>query len=85
MIKDKLKWYGVISGSIFLVLSTYMRLKFVFDSGKTAGSLFFVVVLSAFLTLLFGILSFPRWQSYLCLVIFIYALYCFTKPMYSLS
>src|ERR1043166_4114721 len=37
IIKDGAKWYGLATGALFLVITTYMRVKFVFDSGKFCG------------------------------------------------
>jgi len=39
MLRDRVKWYGVISGCAFLVISTYVSVKDVFWSGATSESL----------------------------------------------
>jgi hypothetical protein len=78
MLKDKLKWYGVIAGWIFLVISTYVNVKHVFWSGTEARTLQQVAALAAFLTLIFGLLSLPRWQSFFALAVVVYAGYWLT-------
>jgi hypothetical protein len=74
-LKDGAKWYGLATGVLFLILSTYMRVKFVFDSGDFAGALLMVLIGLAVLTLLFGVLSLPRWQSWIALAVSGYAFY----------
>jgi hypothetical protein len=74
-IKGAAKWFGLATGVLFLILSTYMRVKFVFDSGDLAGALLMVLIGLAVLTLLFGVLSLPRWQSWIALAVTAYAFY----------
>jgi len=86
VIKDRAKWYGLATGALFLIITTYMRVKFVFDSGNFAGSLLMACIVLAILTLLFGLLSLPRWQSWTALIVSGYAFYllCFTT-LYGIS
>jgi cell division protein FtsW (lipid II flippase) len=81
IIRDRFKWYGLATGALFLIISTYMRVKFVFDSGNFAGALLMAAIILAILTLLFGLSSLPRWQSWIALAISSYAFYllCFTR------
>ena len=86
IIRDGAKWYGLGTGALFLIISTYMRLKFVFDSGTFAGALLMALIILAVLTLLFGLLSLPRWQAWIALAVSGYAVYllCFTR-LYGIS
>jgi len=72
---EKTKWWGLMCGAIFLVVSSYMRWKFVFEPGPTAGVLLIFSMFLAVLTLAFGLLSTPKWQSWIALAVFCYALY----------
>lgn len=79
--RDGAKWYGLATGVLFLIITTYMRVKFVFDSGNFAGALLLAAIMLAILTLLFGLLSLPRWQAWIALAVSSYAIYilCFTR------
>ena len=85
-IKDAAKWYGLATGALFLIITTYMRVKFVFDSGNFAGTLLLISIVLAILTFLAGLLSLPRWQAWTALIISGYAFYllCFTT-LYGVS
>lgn len=74
-IKDRAKWYGLATGTLFLIVTTYLRVKFVFDSANLAGPLLMAAIILAVLTLLFGLLSFPRWQAWIALAVSAYAFY----------
>jgi hypothetical protein len=67
--KGRAKWYGLATSALFLIITTYMRVKFVFDSGNFAGSLLMTSIVLAILTLLFGLLSLPRWQDWTALIV----------------
>lgn len=81
IIRDGAKWYGLATGILFLLLSTYVRTKFVFDSGNFAGALLMALIILAVLTLLFGLWSLPKWQAWIALAVSGYACYllCFTR------
>lgn len=85
-IKDAAKWCGLGTGALFLIITTYMRVKFVFDSGNFAGALLMVSIVLAILTLLFGLLSLPKWQAWTALIVSGYAFYLlvFTR-LYGIS
>lgn len=85
-IKDWAPWCGLVTGGLFLLGSTYMRVKFVFDSGNIAGALLMVLIILAVLTLFFGLLSLPRWQAWIALAASGYAFYLlvFTR-LYGIS
>lgn len=82
MLKDKTKWYGVVSAGVFIVTSIYLNVKWEFESAQVAGWLALITILAAIATLILGLLSLPRWQSFFALGVFVYALYWFTKPAY---
>jgi hypothetical protein len=83
-LKDKVKWYGIVSGVLFIGGSTYLHVKFVFESGNVAQLLYLSTTLAALLTLVLGVLSFPRWQSFVALTIFVYAVYWLSQPAYAI-
>jgi hypothetical protein len=78
MLKDKVKWWGAISGCIFLGVSTYVSVRHVFWDGNTARILQRVALGAAGLTLVFGLLALPRWQSFFALAVVVYAMYWLT-------
>lgn len=81
-LRDRIKWYGVVSGGLFIATSTYLNVKWVFESGRVAGRWYLIAILSALATLLLGLLSLPRWQSFFALAVFAYAIYWFSQPAY---
>ena len=80
------KWPSVAWAAIALVLVVYVRTKFVFASGNTAGMLVLIAMIASVFTLVFGIAALPRWQGIVALLIFIYVAYCigFTR-MYGIA
>lgn len=85
-LKERAKWYALVSGGLFLTVSTYLRVKFVFESGNFAGALLLTSMILAALTFLFGLLSVPRWQAWIAFAIFSYALYwLFFTRLYAIS
>lgn len=74
-LKEIAKWFGLVSGGVFLFISIYMQRKFIFESGNTAGLLLLIAMIAAGATLLAGILSLPRWQGFVALAISAYAMY----------
>jgi hypothetical protein len=75
VIRDRAKGYGLATAALFLIITTYMRVKFVFDSGNLAGGLLLASEILAILTLVFGLLSMPRWQGWTALIVAGYAFY----------
>ena len=65
----------MIAGIVFLGINAYMRTKFVFDSGNTAGMLLLIAVVAAVFTFICGIFALPRWQGFVALAISVYAGY----------
>ena len=85
-LRAKARWLSQISGGIILVIHAYMRSKFIFESGNTAGKLLLISMIAALLTFVFGIMSLPRWQGFVALAISAYASYWFTVgPLYAVS
>jgi hypothetical protein len=82
--KEKVKWYGVVSGCVFLVVSTYLDVKIVFEDNRIAILLLLTSIISALSTLVFGLMSLPRWQSFFAIAVFGYALYWFTQPAHGI-
>jgi cobalamin biosynthesis protein CobD/CbiB len=75
IIKEQAQRFGLATGALFLIITTYMRVKFVFDSGNFAGTLLLISVVLAISTVLLGLLSLPKWQAWTALIISAYALY----------
>ena len=84
--KEKAGWLSQICGVIFLIIHAYMRSKFIFESGNTAGTLLLVSTVAALLTFVLGIVSLPRWQGFVALAISAYAAYWLVfEPHYAIS
>jgi len=82
-LKDRVKWYGVISGGAFLLVSTYIKyVKVAFPYAEEASFYMRLAELTALLSLVLGVLSLPRWQSFFALAVFVYVFYWFTHPIY---
>ena len=63
-------WPSLATAVVSLGIIVFVRTKFIFDSGNTAGMLLLIAMFTALLTLIFGIASLPRWQGFVALVIF---------------
>ena len=74
-LREQARWYALSAGMMFIIVNLYVRMKFVFEPGPTPGTLLIFSIFLAILTLAFGLLSIPRWQSWIALAIFCYALY----------
>lgn len=84
-VKIKVEWWGVISGYLFLAVSTYTRLMSVYFGADVRASLYLLAVASALSSLTFGLLSFPKWQSYFALAVWLYSFYWFAQPTYVIN
>lgn len=85
-LKKQSKWCALVSTALFLIVNTYLRMKFQFESGEFAGYLVLASIVLAVLTFLFGLLSFPRWQAWIAFAVFAYALYwLFFTRLYVIS
>jgi hypothetical protein len=76
-LRGNARWLSQVTGIIFLLIHAYMWGKFTFESGNTAGMLLLISMVAALLTLVFGVLSLPRWQGLVALCISAYASYWF--------
>lgn len=74
-LKEYSKWLSQISAAVSLIILVYVKSKFVFDSGNTAGMLVLILMVAAVFTFIFGMLSLPRWQGFVALAIFSYVAY----------
>jgi hypothetical protein len=80
------EWLGQISGASALILIAYVRGKYIFIIGNTAGTLLLLATLAAVLTLIFGVAALPGWQGYLSLAIFFFVTYCLLfVPTYAIG
>jgi len=84
-VREKSKWWCLATASVFIVACSYMRTKFIFDSGNVGGALLLLALVAAGVTLVLGLLSLPRWQSFVALAISGYALYWLSGPTYGVS
>ena len=80
------KWLSQISAAIALITIIFVKSKFVFDSGNTAGNLILISIIAALLALVLGIVSLPRWQGLVAIAIFSYVAYCILfTPIYVIT
>ena len=84
-VKDKAKWYGVVSACVFMVASTYMLRTAVFYDTRLPWIIFYLEFTTALSSLIFGLLSFPKWQSYVALAVWVYSFYRFSEPPLSVG
>jgi hypothetical protein len=78
--KVRVELFGVVSASVFLVLSTYVQVKYFYFGAETGMTLFLLEIAAALSSLLFGLLSLPRWQSFFALTVWVYSFYRFSHP-----
>ena len=79
-------WLSQASAAVSLLIFVFMRVKFVFDSGNTAGMLLLILMLTSLLTLIFGVAALPRWQGFVALGIFgLVAYYILFERMYGVE
>jgi hypothetical protein len=79
-------WLSQASAAVSLCIVVFMRIKFVFDSGNTAGMLLLIAMLTSLLTLVFGVVALPRWQGFVALGIFgVVAYFILFERMYGVA
>jgi hypothetical protein len=83
--REKSKWWCLATASVFIVVSSYMRMKFIFEWGNNGGALLLLALISACVTLILGLISLPRWQSFVALAVCCYAVYWSTLPIDAIS
>jgi hypothetical protein len=84
-VKEEAKWYGVVSACLFLVVSTYMQMTTAFHDSTLPTILNYLEFISALAALIFGLLSFPKWQSLFALAVWLYSFYRFSQPAFGLN
>jgi hypothetical protein len=68
--------------AISLVIIVIVKAKWFFENGLVANRLLFISMIVATLGFIIGILSFPRWQSFLALTVFCFVwFYIFFLPL----
>lgn len=80
LLNCEIPWYGVFAPIMFIVLSTYMQLVGVFPVPRIGTVLYLCELSLALLTLIVGLLSFPRLQAFVCFVVWLYSFYRFSQP-----
>lgn len=77
------KWLSQLSAAISLTIVDYFTNKPTFANGEEAGILFLIALIMSVFTFIFGVLSLPRWQGILALIIFSFNSYwlCNTPNM----
>ena len=69
------KWLSQFTAAASLIIVVFLKSKFVFESGNTAGTLLFIAMITTLLTFIFGISSLPRWQGFVALAFFVFTAY----------
>ena len=84
-VKVNVELYGVISACAFLIISTYMQMTYVFSDARVGTILYSLEITAALSSLIFGLLSFPKWQSFFALAVWLYSFYRFSQPPFAIS
>jgi orotate phosphoribosyltransferase len=74
--KKHARWLSQISAAASLILVAYVRGKFAFVFGNTAGAIILIAMVAAVLTFIFSIASLPRWEGFVGLAAFCFVAYC---------
>jgi hypothetical protein len=83
--KEYSKWLSQITAAISLIVLVFIKSKYIFYSGKDAGKLVLITMITAGLSFVFGIASLPRWQGFVALAIFSFVAYCILfTPLYAI-
>jgi hypothetical protein len=75
-----LKWLGLTNALVSIGTISYIKFRFVFESGNVAGKLVLLSLATSFLAALLGIYEFRRWQSWLSFVLVGGVVYIFLSP-----
>lgn len=79
-------WMSQVSAVVSLIAVVFLRSKFIFESGNTAGMLVLFAMVTWLLTLIFGVAALPRWQGFAALGIFgVLAYNILVEPLYALA
>jgi hypothetical protein len=85
-LRQMLAWLSLVFAACSLVTISYVKIKFVFESGNNAAILVSVSLAAALFALVLGSIGLPRWPSVVALTIvaFVAYLMLFTR-LYGLS
>jgi hypothetical protein len=61
------KWLSLIMAGLGIGLLSFVKLKFVFESGNTAQTLVFISMFAILCAFVFGIVTLPRWQGFVAI------------------
>ena len=75
-IKQLCSWLSQFAAVTALILIAFVRGKYAFVFGNTAGTLLLAATIAAVLTLILGIASLPRWQGFVAIAAFSLVAYC---------
>lgn len=75
-IKQLCPWFSQFTAVAALILIAFVRGKYAFVFGNTAGMLLLAATIAAVLTFILGIISLPRWQGFVALAAFCFVAYC---------
>ena len=84
-VKAGVEWYGAVSACVFLVVSTYMQVTWVFYDVRVGRVLNHLEFMAALASLIFGLLTLPRWQSIVALAVWVYSFYRFSQPAFGVG
>ena len=63
-------WLSQLTAVLALVLIAFVRGKYAFVFGNTAGMLLLMATIAAVITLILGIVALPRWQGFVAPAVF---------------
>ncbi|HEX5706075.1 MAG TPA: hypothetical protein VFX96_02185 [Pyrinomonadaceae bacterium] len=79
--RNRAAWASQVTGAMFLVISAFMQGRQVFWYwGRWFER---AAVIAALLTLALGLIALPRWQGFVAIAIFAYAVYWMSGTVYA--
>ncbi len=79
-------WLSQFSAAISLISIVFVKSYWVFVNANLAGNLVIVSIFFGLLTLLFGLVSLPRWQGFVAMAVFGFVAYLILfTPLYAVS
>lgn len=84
-VKFRIEWFGFVAACLFLLISTYMQMTVAFSDARVGRTLHQLEITTALSALVFGVFSFPKWQSFFALAVWVYSFYRFAQPAFALS
>lgn len=76
--------YGLFFTSVSVGLLTYVRWKWLFENGNTAGTIVGLALIALLVGFIFSLLGLPRMLSILGLLIAAVAVYLLSGPLYAI-